>query len=1323
MEWNSTAKLVDIAMNTLETATIQLHHVALTIASERSVRCVPITAIEGILRVSTSPQVIAIIVPEEYDVAFMLPKVSDVDVFVSHMTSLVGSKGKPNAHLVVYEEGELVGHVRLSSETKGTPVTLSLPHSRLDFLRLASNRSVVQKLTGYGDHSVQFSDRVHQLDSPHDPAPSHDTPPNRVLILSERAMYLTDKNGKILQRLSFNSIKKGVLYTNEPGMVTFQLAERGVYLRTKYAKDLVFRLTALLPSLTISKISSLENDSFLDEMNSSNDDDGYGGNNTTTNSITVEEENAHQTYQQEQPIVQTLRPSPPPVPPMIIPTQQPQVTFNPSPPTITNPPPIPTTATTTSTSQARVVSMDRYTSLEDQLLRVIESKDGLAREVLAKGEEITTLQRQKDDLLIQLTSLQTMQKAETVSTMSNRDLQSRVQELSALVSLRETEIEDMKKHHAVLQSHIAHDTSKEHISGGKENNTCTTPKQSRTPRGTTRGPQLSSPANSKTPGKNKQPPKPIRAPSRSPSPTHKGSLGFIVPSNHEDYAHSQSTVDKLRVYVLALEKRLKLMTSKDLENRVQLLEDMIDHMESSKGGDEQQHVSNVALAKSEYKKAELQRELQSVREENQELRNAVKSMKSSFEPIVQALTQRTKDTLFELNSEISTLKIQLAESQRTTSITKELYDKLKTQCRSEAEQVERLITRESSKRTHDAEQRIRSLEDELRRRDAQLDEINMAVLSGNGHLDALRLHQARSLQEVSQQRAQLEQEVRSLARQCDDLRKILHGTHLKDISRPSTLDIVGGSPMPSQYALVLDAMEHKIREQEETLKELTSAGNPLDLRKQLEICQSTCATQARVIQSMDSISSIDLATNRILQMEQYIAEGDSARLIAKRAQEELNEFRERVRRLEATQEQALQTVTMRISNTEKESTSLREELDKAKTELEESKQKEGRYKKRNAELTSHITSMKSNIENLKAAVEDGKNHQQLLATRTKDLTEAMKELKQLRHKNEDLTRQLADYHNKENALNSSNISMQSISQQYQHMGSSPQSPPEDNPRNAMSLQKELSEKQNEIIRLKGRISQLESALSQIHNQHPDLKLEVAVALDNGFVSEKDKRICELEEALETAYRKNADVKLESEKCRGALEYKLRGAMEQLRTVRDIERKEEEYKQTLQEMSQAITTLQTEVKELREKNSHAPQWLKSDAIQRQKVYDDMERDLMEAQQRRKQMNTFLTDDSMAQDTTTTSPTKFGMKSIPQLMDSHNHYGSYSHRSASDPNSLLAPPASDSGSGVGGGAGSGRQRSHTPRTYSERLERNIEEARHRSDVMEKRAKVGR
>jgi len=241
----------------------------------------------------------------------------------------------------------------------------------------------------------------------------------------------------------------------------------------------------------------------------------------------------------------------------------------------------------------------------------------------------------------------------------------------------------------------------------------------------------------------------------------------------------------------------------------------------------------------------------------------------------------------------------------------------------------------------------------------------------------------------------------------------------------------------------------------------------------------------------------------------------------------------------------------------------------------------------------------------------------------------------------------------------------------------------------------------------------------VKRKHPDLKLEVEIAIETQHEIDKDLRVYELEEEIEALKRKSHEVKLESERHRNLLEYKLRGAMEQLRTVREAERVED-YRKNMQDMTDALASLQAEVRELREKEATSAAWMRHDAAHRHVMYEDREKEILKDQQRHKLEEKILIQSTQdvvnrhrGRSVNPTSPATIRTYQPPSQVDDDSYFGDYAshHHKPSTPGgygfqSASVPPTT-------------RVRSTTPKSYSERLERNIEEAKLRGSLLDQRS----
>ena len=150
------------------------------------------------------------------------------------------------------------------------------PHTRLDFLKLHANKSVMAKLTAYGDKSIDFSDDNVKVycssctSSPResiDPVfvqlksgrsnvelPDQSLECNFVVILTEKALYVTQKTGKVVERVVIcDAGGVWILATNEQTSIALESKEQRVIIQSKYAKDIFRRIAANVPSIVPSE--------------------------------------------------------------------------------------------------------------------------------------------------------------------------------------------------------------------------------------------------------------------------------------------------------------------------------------------------------------------------------------------------------------------------------------------------------------------------------------------------------------------------------------------------------------------------------------------------------------------------------------------------------------------------------------------------------------------------------------------------------------------------------------------------------------------------------------------------------------------------------------------------------------------------------------------------------------------------------------------------------------------------------------------------------------------------------------------------------------
>lgn len=131
------------------------------------------------------------------------------------------------------------------------------PHSRLDFLRLHSNRSVTQKLSSYGDESIEMSfDQVEAGGSLIDRAVTQPPPTQSVaswclpseafvVIVTERSLYITRQTGSLVCRLSFGELSFPKVVTEgdmKDSLIVVNDRGGWLVLRTRYARDVVQKI-------------------------------------------------------------------------------------------------------------------------------------------------------------------------------------------------------------------------------------------------------------------------------------------------------------------------------------------------------------------------------------------------------------------------------------------------------------------------------------------------------------------------------------------------------------------------------------------------------------------------------------------------------------------------------------------------------------------------------------------------------------------------------------------------------------------------------------------------------------------------------------------------------------------------------------------------------------------------------------------------------------------------------------------------------------------------------------------------------------------------
>lgn len=140
------------------------------------------------------------------DVVCLLDEVSNARSIIDAIHTMRGvrqSRGVSLPKFVDYHyQGEHALHALLEPEEasvvkwrKGTPAPMPpFPHSRLDFLRLFLNKSVMQKVSSVGDKSIELScDHVTAFGS--HMSNDADLVTDLVLLLTDRHLYLTKPSG------------------------------------------------------------------------------------------------------------------------------------------------------------------------------------------------------------------------------------------------------------------------------------------------------------------------------------------------------------------------------------------------------------------------------------------------------------------------------------------------------------------------------------------------------------------------------------------------------------------------------------------------------------------------------------------------------------------------------------------------------------------------------------------------------------------------------------------------------------------------------------------------------------------------------------------------------------------------------------------------------------------------------------------------------------------------------------------------------------------------------------------------------------------------
>ncbi|KAJ9466047.1 hypothetical protein DIPPA_14933 [Diplonema papillatum] len=133
------------------------------------------------------------------------------------------------------------------------PATAPLPFTENDTLHLAKNASVKSKLAQYGDQTVELTDRVQEVTTG---AP----PSSKVLILSDAAIYLTDKVGKVEYRASLDTLSHVEYPAADPTLITLQFScgRPPSTFRTRMAPALLAAVAELSPHTRVGSGSAGE---------------------------------------------------------------------------------------------------------------------------------------------------------------------------------------------------------------------------------------------------------------------------------------------------------------------------------------------------------------------------------------------------------------------------------------------------------------------------------------------------------------------------------------------------------------------------------------------------------------------------------------------------------------------------------------------------------------------------------------------------------------------------------------------------------------------------------------------------------------------------------------------------------------------------------------------------------------------------------------------------------------------------------------------------------------------------------------------------------
>eukprot|EP00756_Hemistasia_phaeocysticola_P016222 Hpha_TRINITY_DN15463_c1_g3::TRINITY_DN15463_c1_g3_i1::g.175392::m.175392 len=208
---------------------------------------VNLSEVDGLLEAVSRPEDLVVVVPCEKDVVLTMDSGlgGSRELLAAHIVTAHAELGA--ALLLLYEvEGAAEKYVRRFPSDP--PVIIPLPRTALDFLNLSQNASVKTKLRQHGDRSVQFTDRVFEAKRFEPPA----TKATKVVIVSDHAVYLTDRQGKVELRTPIQNITSASGFEQDPALFVY-VDDRGneIAIRSKYTRELICHLRSLRVDLPV----------------------------------------------------------------------------------------------------------------------------------------------------------------------------------------------------------------------------------------------------------------------------------------------------------------------------------------------------------------------------------------------------------------------------------------------------------------------------------------------------------------------------------------------------------------------------------------------------------------------------------------------------------------------------------------------------------------------------------------------------------------------------------------------------------------------------------------------------------------------------------------------------------------------------------------------------------------------------------------------------------------------------------------------------------------------------------------------------------------